>query len=202
MARTGIDVGDSQLQVGARVKKAASILLLVLLPITFASSLATVDQAQAAKKPNPKSKVAPSPAPKWPPAGFSFESGVYARVPSSKQLVSAISAKRVLASQVKSCTKFVCGAVQVASEPGCLWWEVDSSVYSREKVLLGKLKTIASISSPFEVKTVLLVSPEPIETLEFITDIEVTCHQEPKPSEIKKSTYTKVAEEVKETVIE
>ena len=202
MARTGIDVGDSQLQMGARLKKAASILLLVLLPITLTSSLVTLDQAQGAKKPNPKSKVSPSPSPKWPPAGFSFDSGVYARVPSSKQLVSAISAKRVLASQVKSCTKFVCGAVQVASEPGCLWWEVDSSVYSKEKVLLGKLKTIASISSPFEVKTVLLVSPEPIETLEFIADIEVACHQDPRPAGVKNSTYTKVIEEPKETVIE
>ena len=173
MARTGIDVGDSQLQMGARVKKAASILLLVLLPITLTSSLVTLDQAQGAKKPNPKSKVSPSPSPKWPPAGFSFDSGVYARVPSSKQLVSAISAKRVLASQVKSCTKFVCGAVQVASEPGCQWWEVNSNVYSKEKVLL-----------------------------EFIADIEVACHQDPRPTGVKNSTYTKVVEEPKETVIE
>ena len=202
MARTGIDVGDSQLQMGARVKKAASILLLILLPITLTSSLVTIDQAQAAKKPDPKSKVSPSPSPKWPPAGFSFDSGVYARVPSSKQLVSAISAKRVLASQVKSCTKFVCGAVQVASEPGCQWWEVNSNVYSKEKVLLGTLRTLAGTTPPFDIKTILLISPEPIETLEFIADIEVACHQDPRPTGVKNSTYTKVVEEPKETVIE
>jgi len=198
MARTGIDVGDSQLQVGARLKKVASLLLMVFL----ASSFVSINDAMAAKKPNPKYKVSPSPAPKWPPAGFAFESGVYARVPTSKQLVSAISAKRVLASQVKSCTKFVCGAVQVASEPGCLWWEVNSQVYSREKVLLGKLRTNVGISAPFEIKTILLISPEPIGTLEFIKDIEVVCHQEPRPTDVKNSTYTKVVEEAKESAKE
>jgi hypothetical protein len=183
---------------GARLKKFAPLLLLLVL----ATSLVSTGDAQAAKKPNPKSKLAPSPSPKWPPAGFAFESGVYARVPTSKQLVSAISAKKTLANQVKNCKKFVCGAVQVAAEPGCQWWEVDSNVYSQEKVLLGKLKTIVGTSSPFEIKTILLVSPEPIETLEFITDIEVVCHQDPKPRGATGSTYTKVAEPPKESVSE
>ena len=147
-------------------------------------------------------KLAPSPSPKWPPAGFVFESGVYAKVPSSKELVSVISAKRSLATQVKNCSKFVCGAVQVAAEPGCQWWEVNSNVYSKEKVLLGKLRTIVGTSSPFDIKTILLVSPEPIETLEFITDIEVACHQDPKPQGAAGSTYTRIAEAPKEIVSE
>lgn len=200
MARIGIDLGNSQLQMGARLKKASSLLALSLL----LSSVASLDSSYAAKKPTPKPKpkVLISPSPKWPPAGFAFESGVYAIVPTSKQLVSAISAKRSLANQVKNCKKFVCGAVQVAAEPGCQWWEVDSNVYSKEKVLLGKLKTIVGTSSPFEIKTILLVSPEPIETLEFITDIEVVCHQDPKPQGASGSTYSKVAEVPKETVSE
>lgn len=183
---------------GARLKKVVALLLLVFL----ASSHVSIDQAQAAKKPNPKSKVAPSPSPKWPPAGFSFDSGVYARVPTSKQLVSAISAKRVLASQVKNCKKFVCGAVQVASEPGCQWWEVNSQVYSKEKVLLGKLRTLAGTTAPYDVKTILLVSPELIETREFITDIEVICHQDPRPVGVKNATYSKVAVVPQEIVSE
>ncbi len=201
MARRGIDLGNSQLQMGARLKKASSLLALSIL----LSSIASIDSSYAATKkptPKPKPKVLISPAPKWPPAGFAFESGVYARVPTSKQLVSAISAKKSLANQVKNCKKFVCGAVQVAAEPGCQWWEVDSHVYSKEKVLLGKLKTIVGTSSPFEIKTILLVSPEPIETLEFITDIEVVCHQDPKPQGVAGSTYTKEAEPPKESVSE
>lgn len=200
MAPIGIDLGNSQLQMGARLKKASWLLAISLL----LSSVASLDSSYAAKKPTPKPKpkVLISPSPKWPPAGFAFESGVYARVPTSKQLVSVISAKKFLANQVKNCKKFVCGAVQVAAEPGCQWWEVDSHVYSKEKVLLGKLKTIVGTSSPFEIKTILLVSPEPIETLEFITDIEVVCHQDPKPQGASGSTYSKVAEVPKETVSE
>jgi hypothetical protein len=185
---------------GARLKKFAPLLLLLFL----ATSLVSTGDAQAAKKPTPKPKpkVLISPAPKWPPAGFAFESGVYAKVPSSKQLVSVISAKKSLANQVKNCKKFVCGAVQVAAEPGCQWWEVDSSVFSKEKVLLGKLRTVVGTSAPFEIKTILLVSPEPIETLEFITDIEVVCHQDPKPQGASGSTYSKVAEAPKEPASE
>jgi hypothetical protein len=181
---------------GARLKKVSLLLAIALL----ASSTASLESADAAKKPKPK--VLASPSPKWPPAGFAFESGVYARVPTSKQLVSAISAKRSLATQVKKCKEFVCGAVQVASEPGCQWWEVDSNVYSKEKLILGKLKTIVGTSSPFEIKTILLVSPEPIETLEFITDIEVVCHQDPKPQGAAASSYTKLAEAPKEKMSE
>ena len=99
---------------GARVKKASLLLALTLL----LSSVASIDSSYAATKkptPKPKPKVLISPAPKWPPAGFVFESGVYAKVPSSKQLLSVISAKKSLATQVSDCKKFVCGAVHVAA---------------------------------------------------------------------------------------
>lgn len=198
MARTGIDLGGSQLQMGARLKKVSILLAISLLGSTFAFA----DSSYAAKKPRPKPKVLVSPSPKWPPAGFKFQDGVYAKVPTSKQLVSIISAKRSLATQIEACSDFVCGAVQVVSDPGCLWWEVNSNVYSQEKVLLGKLKTTAGTTAPQEIKTILLISPEPIETLEFIADIEVICHQEPKPSGTKKTTYTPVVQEAKETVSE
>jgi len=125
---------------------------------------------------------------------FEFESGIYAKVPTSKELVSVISAKTNLASQVKACSEFVCGAVQVAAEPGCLWWEVNSQVLSKEGVILGDLRTISTPSAVREVKTILLISPEPIETLEYISNIEVICHQDPRPDGASAATYTKVAE--------
>lgn len=164
----------------------------------------TVAAKKAAPKPKPKPKpkprkkkkvkVTPSPKPKWPPAGFVYADGVYAKVPTSKQLIGVLSASGILASMVKECSKFVCGAVQVASEPGCVWWEVNSHVFSKEKVLLGKLRTINGPSDPQKIKTILLVSPEPIETLEYISDIEVICHQEPKPDDVQSSTYLEVTE--------
>ena len=145
-------------------------------------------------KPRPRKKIrlTPSPKPKWPPVDFEFESGIYAKVPTSKELVSVISAKTNLASQVKACSEFVCGAVQVAAEPGCLWWEVNSQVLSKEGVILGNLRTISTPSAVREVKTILLISPEPIETLEYISNIEVICHQDPRPDGASAATYTKV----------
>ena len=145
-------------------------------------------------KPRKKIRLTPSPKPKWPPVGFEYESGIYAKVPTSKELVSVISAKTNLASQVKACEEFVCGAVQVASEAGCVWWEVNSEVLSKEGVVLGSLRTIATGSEVKEIKTILLISPEPIETLEYISNIEVACNQDPRPQGASASTYTKVSQ--------
>jgi len=125
---------------------------------------------------------------------FEYDSGIYAKVPTSKELVSVISAKTNLASQVKACSEFVCGAVQVAAESGCVWWEVNSQVLSKEGVILGDLRTISTPSAVKEIKTILLISPEPIETLEYISNIEVICHQDPRPEGASSATYTKVAE--------
>lgn len=165
-------------------------------PSVSASPAAT---AKATVKPKPKPKPkpkktarkTPSPKPKWPPAGFAIESGVYAKVPSSKELIGILSARNVLASQVEACTKFVCGAVLVASEPGCRWWEVNSRVYGQDKSVIGSLQTISGASKPKEIKTILLISPEPLESLEYITGIEVVCHQEEKPSGYPSVTFTK-----------
>jgi hypothetical protein len=143
-------------------------------------------------KPRKKIKVSPSPKPKWPPADFEYATGVYAKIPTSKELVGVISAKGNLASQVEACSKYICGAVQVASEPGCLWWEVNSHLFSKERVLLGSLRTISGSSAARDVKTILLISPEPLESLEYISDIEVVCHQEQKPDNTASVTYTKV----------
>jgi len=279
MARTGIDLGSSQLQMGARLKKVALLLSLALAlgagnadaatksptakpsptakvklstktsvkasvkatpastakpttkpttkssatgkakatskstptstvkpsgkpsgkPSAKASGTSTSTTAPVVKpkpkpkpKPRKKIKVSPSPKPKWPPAGFEYATGVYARIPTSKELVGVISAKGNLASQVEACSKFICGAVQVASEPGCLWWEVNSHLFSKEKVLLGSLRTISGSSAARDVKTILLISPEPLESLEYISDIEVVCHQEQKPDNTASVIYTKV----------
>ena len=143
-------------------------------------------------KPRKKIKVSPSPKPKWPPVGFDYETGIYAKIPTSKELVGVISAKGNLASQVAACSKFICGAVQVAAEPGCLWWEVNSKVYAQNKDLIGNLRTIAGTSLAHEVKTILLISPEPLESLEYVSGIEVVCHQEAKPENTQSVTFTKV----------
>ena len=168
-------------------------------PTTSASSKPTTKVSIKAKpKPKPKPKprkkisVSPSPKPPWPPVGFKIDNGIYAKVPTSKELVGVISAKGNLATQVAACKKFVCGAVQVAAEQGCLWWEIDSKVYAQSKELIGNLQTVSSGTTSRELKTILLISPEPLETLEFIDSIEVVCHQETRPPGLQSVTFTKV----------
>ena len=169
-------------------------------PTTAKPAVSAEPTVSAKPKPKPKPKprkkirLTPSPKPKWPPVDFEFESGIYAKVPTSKELVSVISAKTNLAYQVKACSEFVCGAVQVAAETGCVWWEVNSQVLSKEGVILGDLRTISTPSAVKEIKTILLISPEPIETLEYISNIEVACNQDPRPEGVSAATYTKVVE--------
>jgi hypothetical protein len=158
-----------------------------------ATTKATVKPKPKPKpKPRKKVKVSPSPKPKWPPVGFEYETGIYAKIPTSKELVGVISAKGNLASQVAACSKFICGAVQVAAEPGCLWWEVNSKVYAQNKDLIGNLRTITGQSLAREIKTILLISPEPLASLEYVSSIEVVCHQEAKPEGTQTVTFTKV----------
>jgi len=259
MARSRIDLGSTQLQVGARLRKLSLFLVIAMAvsgssavaatkkptpsPTVKATTKATVKAtakptvkatakptakatakptakptattkstakptstststttAKPTVKPKPKPKpkprkkvkVSPSPKPKWPPVGFEYEAGIYAKVPTSKELVGVISAKGNLASQVAACSKFICGAVQVAAEQGCVWWEVNSKVYAQNKDLIGNLRTITGQSLAREVKTILLISPEPLESLEYVSSIEVVCHQEAKPEGTQTVTFTKV----------
>ena len=158
-----------------------------------ATAKATVKPKPKPKpKPRKKIKVSPSPKPQWPPVGFEYATGIYAKIPTSKELVGVISAKGNLASQVAACSKFICGAVQVASEPGCVWWEVNSKDYAQNKDLIGELRTITGASLAREVRTILLISPEPLESLEYVSSIEVVCHQEAKPEGTQAVTFTKV----------
>ena len=247
MARSGINLGSAQLQMGARLRK-LSILLAIAMALSASSATAatktptptptvkatakptvkatatsttkttakptakptttakatakptststSTTTAKATVKPKPKPrkkiKVSPSPKPQWPPAGFEYETGIYAKIPTSKELVGVISAKGNLASQVAACSKFICGAVQVAAEPGCVWWEVNSKVYGQNKVLIGELRTITGASLAREVRTILLISPEPLESLEYVSSIEVICHQEAKPEGTQAVTFSKV----------
>ena len=255
MARSRIDLGSAQLQVGARLRKLSIFLALTLVmsgssavaatkkptptptvkatakatakptvkatvqPTTKTTSKTTAKPTTTAKattkptatgtsattakptvkpkpkpkpKPRKKIKVSPSPKPQWPPVDFEYASGIYAKIPTSKELIGVISAKGNLASQVAACSKFICGAVQVASEPGCVWWEVNSKVYAQNKDLIGNLRTITGASLAREVKTILLISPEPIATSEYVSSIEVVCHQEAKPEGTQSVTFTKV----------
>ena len=120
------------------------------------------------KKPKKTATPIPSPSPIWPPIGFTANKGIYAKIPTSKELLGLISAKAGLAETVKKCESNACGAVIVAADYRCEWWEIKSTVYgvdpndASKKVTLGKLRTLYGPLSAKTYANIILVSDEPL----------------------------------------
>ena len=110
----------------------------------------------------------PSPSPVWPPVGFTSKGGIYAKIPTGKELLGLLSAKVKLADDVKKCEKNACGAVVVAADIQCRWWEIRSTVSMidpldpAKKLLLGSLRTTYNSLSPKTYANILLISDEPL----------------------------------------
>ncbi len=160
------------------------------IPKASPTKKAPVKKPPAKKKAPVKKKVdklTPSPSPKWPPAGFKTdplrESNLYMKVPTAKELVGILSAKTALSAQIKDCTKFTCGAVLVASEIGCRWWQVTADVVGatsaedRTLKLFGKITASIAASAPQKIITVLLVTTEPIGSGHILSNISADCNQ-------------------------
>jgi hypothetical protein len=172
-------------------------------PKASASQKAPVKKAPVKKAPvKKKKKVAkklPSPSPKWPPVGFKTdpldETKLYLKVPNAKELVGLLSAKSALASQVKSCTQFTCGAVLVASEIGCRWWRVTADVVgatspeNRTTKTFGKITADVGRSAAQQVVTVIMVTTEPIGAGQIVSNIKVDCNQGDPTGKIPNTDY-------------
>ncbi len=142
-------------------------------PAVSKSAQATPAVSSTTKKPTkkPVKKTAtpiPSPSPVWPPIGFTANKGIYAKIPTSKELLGLISAKAGLAEVVKKCESNACGAVIVAADYRCEWWEIKSTVYgvdpsdATKKIALGKLRTLYGPLSAQTYANIILVSDEPL----------------------------------------
>ena len=148
-------------------------------PAVSKSAQATPAVSSTTKKPTKKpvkkkkkvKKTAtpiPSPSPVWPPIKFTSNKGIYAKIPTSKELLGLISAKAGLAELVKKCESNACGAVIVAADYRCEWWEIKSTVYGvdpsdvTKKIALGKLRTLYGPLSAQTYANIILVSDEPL----------------------------------------
>jgi hypothetical protein len=148
-------------------------------PAVSKSATAKPEASSTTKKPTKKpvkkkkkvKKTAtpiPSPSPVWPPVRFTSNKGIYAKIPTSKELLGLISAKVGLAELVKKCESNACGAVIVAADYRCEWWEIKSTVYGidpsdvSKKIALGKLRTLYGPLSAKTYANIILVSDEPL----------------------------------------
>ena len=135
--------------------------VLLVLSLTLISNSQVLTPAMAAKK---KPIPATSPKPVWPPPGFKENNGVYAKVPSTTELVGLLSAKRSLQKLLEQCELTACGAVFVAAERGCTWWEVNSTVRrvndeTKLREQIGSLITHAKGTTSRAQSTIFLLSP-------------------------------------------
>jgi hypothetical protein len=145
------------------------------------------------KKKRKKVRISPSPKPSWPPKGFSVEGEVYAKVPTAKELVGLISANASLGKQIKECSTYICGSVQVAAETGCIWWEVISVISDADGKKLGDLTSAFGSSKSREFKTIIVVSPEQADKGGSAKITSVVCHHEDRVTGQDAVSYKKVS---------
>ena len=135
---------------------------------TTATKKPTKKPVKKKKKVKKTATPIPSPSPILPPVGFTSKGGIYAKIPTGKELLGLLSAKVKLADDVKKCEKNACGAVVVAAEMQCRWWEIRSTVSMidpadpAKKLLLGSLRTTYNSLSPRTYANILLISDEPL----------------------------------------
>lgn len=137
-------------------------------------------------KPRKKVKLKPRKDPKWPPAGFEEKHGVYAKIPTARQVLDTASTDRKLRAQLNSkiCNQYACGAVMVAAASGCVWWELTGEVVGpksatdKSLIKLGAIRSLYGLTQAKEIKTILLVSGEKLKPLTQVVNIDAICHLE------------------------
>jgi hypothetical protein len=117
---------------------------------------------------------------------------------------------------VVKCESNACGAVIVAADYSCKWWEIKSTVSGTDlndpskKVLLGTLRTTYGSLSPNTYANILLISEEPLflpQTIDPVTqlpspatpragivvgNISATCHKSATDEKVPTNIYTPV----------
>jgi len=176
---------------------AATLAVLICMPVAGAASTTSLAKAKA--------KITPSPSPVWPPKGFikSKDGNTYAKIPTAKELVGLASNDKVLTRAlaktvdgVPVCEKFTCGAVQVASTIGCTWWvitaDVKGATSDEDKTLkvFGTVRTTIGETGPKKYATVLIVSGEPIELHHSVANIKAACRHDVPEEKVPGTTYT------------
>ena len=150
------------------------------------------------KKRAPK-KVIPSPAALWPPKGFTQNGEIFAKIPSAAELQGEASnnfnsAKVFLRADLRKCDEFACGAVTVASDTGCTWWEVNSTFEridlksGKIEATLGTLRTISQGTNAKVLQSIMLISEIKHKDADGkilnnikASGIAVSCHHEAAP---------------------
>jgi hypothetical protein len=151
-------------------------------PKPSTKTTATETKKPATKKPVVKKKVVKKKKKKlpplqpvvcfgkaWPPSGFTQNGEVFAKIPTASQLECESSdiytpAKVFLRADLRKCDEFACGAVTVASDARCTWWEVTSTFEridlktGKIEATLGTLRTVSQGTNAKTIQSIMLIS--------------------------------------------
>ena len=164
---------------------------------TASAKPTAIKKATPTKKPATKKKksLAPSPSPKWPPAGYKVMDDIYYRTPSVEIMMNVAAGNSALAKAVAACKEFSCGRLQVASLIGCVYWEIESKVITPNPdiagsfLTMGMLRTLAKKSLPKEIVTLVLPSGELYSGTIAVVPTAITCHQDATTETVPSNTY-------------
>lgn len=151
---------------------------------------ATTKKATPAKKP-----AAPSPSAKWPPKGFKVMDDVYWRTPSVETMMNVAADNASLTRSIKACKEFSCGRIQVASFIGCVYWEIESKVITRNPdiadsfLTMGMLRTLIKTSVNKEVVTAVLRSGVAYSPTVAVVPTAIVCHQNQTTERVPNNIY-------------
>lgn len=151
---------------------------------------ATTKKATPAKKP-----AAPSPSAKWPPKGFKVMDDVYWRTPSVETMMNVAASNASLTRSIKACKEFSCGRIQVASVIGCVYWEIESKVITRNPdiadsfLTMGMLRTLIKTSVNKEVVTAVLRSGVAYSPTVAVVPTAIVCHQNQTTERVPNNIY-------------
>lgn len=163
----------------------------------------TATKKKVVYKPVPRKKVklSPSPAPVWPPKGYVKSDDIYAKIPTSKELIGLSSANKTLAAELKSCESLTCGAILATSLAGCKWWEITADVNGPTSdtdatiIKYGTLRSLFGPSKAKQINTYILISEEPIKNGLVVSNILMACHRTDTPIDVQlpSHVYTKAS---------
>ena len=165
----------------------------------------TVTKSKAVKKPVVKKKVVKKKkklpakkALKWPPPGFDKKDSLYAKTATPKELgIAGTENKYIQKNLIEYCHKVACLGIFVGSETGCDWWEITSNVLGidpsdpTQRIIYGSLTTLVAGSKAKTIKTILLISDEPIADGLGIGAYTANCRIGSPTGKIPSNTYTK-----------
>ena len=144
----------------------------------------------------------------WPPSGFTQNGEVFAKIPTAAQLQCESSdnftpAKVFLRADLRKCDEFACGAVTVASETSCSWWEVTSTFEridlksGKVDQTLGTLRTVSQGTKAKAFQSIMLISEIKHKDADGkilnnikASGIAVSCHHDAIPDLSKRNFFT------------